>query len=93
MKYGTTIMFTGHSGAASFLAGSNLELVDREDLQVDLDAEFGGPEARKQLERKKLWKLDLRISIPVVVIYILNFVSGLVSSFWFISHFLLLYRI
>jgi hypothetical protein len=39
----------------------------------DQDAEFGGPEARKKLERRFLWKLDLRMSI-MVVIYILNYV-------------------
>lgn len=39
----------------------------------DPDAEFGGHEQRKALERKLLWKLDLRMSI-LVVIYILNYV-------------------
>jgi hypothetical protein len=39
----------------------------------DPDAEFGGTEARKKLERKFLLKLDLRMSI-MVVIYILNYV-------------------
>lgn len=38
-----------------------------------LDAEFGGSEARKQLEKKLLLKLDTRMSI-LVVIYILNYV-------------------
>lgn len=42
--------------------------------QYDPDAEFGGPEARKKLERKLLWKIDARMSI-LVVIYILNYVS------------------
>jgi len=37
------------------------------------DAEFGGPEARRKLERRLLLKLDLRMSI-MVVIYILNYV-------------------
>ena len=41
---------------------------------LDPDAEFGGPEARKKLERKLLLKLDARMSI-LVVIYILNYVS------------------
>ncbi|XP_006460061.1 hypothetical protein AGABI2DRAFT_202707 [Agaricus bisporus var. bisporus H97] len=40
----------------------------------DKDAEFGGPEARKKLERKFLLKLDLRMSI-LVVIYILNYID------------------
>lgn len=35
---------------------------------------FGGPEARRHLERKLLRKLDARMSI-LVVIYILNYVS------------------
>ena len=39
----------------------------------DEDAEFGGHEARKVLERKLLRKIDLRMSI-LVVIYILNYV-------------------
>jgi hypothetical protein len=39
----------------------------------DPDAEFGGPEARKALEKKLLLKIDLRMSI-LVVVYILNYV-------------------
>jgi len=50
---------------------------DRRDDDVDdsndLDAEFGGTEARKLLEKQLLWKLDLRMSI-LIVIYILNYV-------------------
>lgn len=41
----------------------------------DPDVEFGGKEARTTLERKLLWKLDLRMSI-LVVIYILNYVNS-----------------
>ena len=41
----------------------------------DPDNDFGGKEARKTLERKLLWKLDLRMSI-LVVIYILNYVNS-----------------
>ena len=41
---------------------------------LDPDAEFGGTEGRKKLEKRLLLKLDARISI-LVVIYILNFVS------------------
>jgi hypothetical protein len=37
------------------------------------DEDFGGHEARVKLERKLLRKLDLRMSI-LVVIYILNYV-------------------
>ena len=39
----------------------------------DPDAEFGGHEARKKLERRLLRKLDARMCI-LVVIYILNYV-------------------
>jgi hypothetical protein len=41
--------------------------------EARLDAEFGGPEERQRLERKLLWKVDVRMSI-LVVIYILNYV-------------------
>lgn len=40
----------------------------------DTEAEFGGREARLNLERKLLCKLDVRMSI-LVLIYILNFVD------------------
>ena len=40
---------------------------------LDVDAEFGGREARLLLERKLLRKLDVRMSI-LVLIYILNYV-------------------
>ncbi|EGO19879.1 hypothetical protein SERLADRAFT_453200 [Serpula lacrymans var. lacrymans S7.9] len=46
--------------------------IDEEDN--DSDAEFGGPEARKELERKFIMKLDIRMSI-LVVIYILNYID------------------
>jgi hypothetical protein len=39
----------------------------------DQDAQFGGTEARRVLEKKLLWKVDLRMSV-MVVIYILNYV-------------------
>ena len=42
----------------------------------DRDAEFGGTEARKRLEKKFLLKLDARMSI-LILIYILNYVSVL----------------
>jgi len=41
---------------------------------LDPDAEFGGAEARRKLERRLLLKLDARMSI-LVIIYILNYVS------------------
>ncbi|KAF8741122.1 hypothetical protein AX14_005723 [Amanita brunnescens Koide BX004] len=43
-------------------------------IEEDSDAEFGGPEARKALEKRLLLKLDLRMSI-LVIIYILNFID------------------
>ena len=52
-----------------------LEHYDRAaETGLDPDAEFGGTEARKRLEKKLLLKLDARMSI-LVVIYILNYVS------------------
>jgi hypothetical protein len=39
----------------------------------NLDAEFGGAESRRHLERKLLRKIDARMCI-LVVIYILNYV-------------------
>ena len=44
--------------------------------QASTDLEFGGTEARKAIEKKLLWKLDVRMSV-LVVIYILNYVSAL----------------
>ncbi|KAJ8474746.1 hypothetical protein ONZ45_g15847 [Pleurotus djamor] len=41
---------------------------------ADPDAEFGGREARLVLEKKLLWKIDLRMSI-LIVIYILNYID------------------
>ena len=49
------------------------------DALGDADAEFGGPERRRELEKKLLWKLDKRMSI-LVLIYILNFVSGTICT-------------
>lgn len=42
---------------------------------VDPDAEFGGPEERKKLERRLVWKIDCRMSI-LVLIYLLNYVRA-----------------
>ena len=60
------------------LKDTDIEKVDIRSPVVDEDpdAEFGGREERKKLERKLLTKLDLRMSV-LVVIYILNYVSGL----------------
>lgn len=55
------------------------ERVERRQQPIDLDAEFGGPEERKKLERKLLRKLDLRMSI-LIVIYILNYVRTFQGS-------------
>ena len=44
------------------------------ETDLDPDAEFGGTEARKNLEKGLLLKLDARMSI-LVVICILNYVS------------------
>ena len=49
---------------------------------LDPDAEFGGTEARKRLEKRLLLKLDARMSI-LVVIYILNYVS---CTLWMSFH-------
>jgi len=46
---------------------------EQADMAIDLDAEFGGTEARQKLEKRLLRKLDFRMSI-LVVIYILNYV-------------------
>jgi len=43
-------------------------------VEVDRDAEFGGTEARKALEKTLLWKVDLRMSI-MIFIYILNYID------------------
>jgi hypothetical protein len=45
----------------------------------DSNAEFGGTEARRVLERTLLRKIDLRMSI-MVVIYILNYVRFCLDS-------------
>ena len=40
------------------------ESIDEEKrVDVDADAEFGGPEGRQRLEKKLLLKLDLRMSM------------------------------
>ena len=45
---------------------------------VDGDAEFGGPEERKRMEKKLIRRLDMRLTI-IVVLYLLNFASFLSS--------------
>jgi hypothetical protein len=58
--------------ARELLMGLDSEL-DTGAAALDVDAEFGGREARLLLERKLLRKLDVRMSI-LVLIYILNYV-------------------
>ncbi|RXW25280.1 hypothetical protein EST38_g566 [Candolleomyces aberdarensis] len=54
--------------------GSSISHQENAYSAKDRDAEFGGPEARRILERKLLLKVDLRMSI-MVVIYILNYID------------------
>lgn len=62
-------------------------VVDEEKLSVeDTNAEFSGTETRKALEKRLLLKLDLRMSI-MIMIYILNYVTS--PSSW-LCHFLFL---
>jgi hypothetical protein len=61
--------------------------LEKQDSKVDLasspipqepDAEFGGTAARAKLERKLLWKIDLRMSILVIIyMYVAILVCGL----------------
>ncbi|KAG1744348.1 MFS general substrate transporter [Suillus occidentalis] len=62
-------MAVDYSDAAS-ISPSKHEHVECKEL--DLDVEFGG--TREKLERRLLWKLDLRMSM-LVLIYILNFID------------------
>jgi hypothetical protein len=66
-------MAADYSDAASILPSKHEHVECKE---LDFDVEFGG--TRDKLERKLLWKLDLRMSM-LVLIYILNFVSNLAS--------------
>ena len=62
----------------AFPKAASIDIVERYDADdeataaVDGDAEFGGPEARRELERKLIRKIDLRMSM-LVVAYILNY--------------------
>lgn len=53
---------------------SSMSTLEKKNGSDDLVSEVEDPESRKALERKLVRKIDLRISI-LVVIYILNFVS------------------
>ena len=48
--------------------------IARWDADDDANAEFGGAEARRELEKELLWKVDKRMSI-LILIYVLNYVS------------------
>ncbi|KIP07693.1 hypothetical protein PHLGIDRAFT_127467 [Phlebiopsis gigantea 11061_1 CR5-6] len=62
------------SSDAESLKGAEVKVAIDSLVDPDPDTEFGGREARQRLERKLLRKLDLRMSI-LVVIYILNYVD------------------
>ncbi|KAF6749945.1 MFS general substrate transporter [Ephemerocybe angulata] len=53
---------------------SHVERADSDIEGYDKDAAFGGTEARRRLEKKLLLKVDLRMSV-LVVIYILNYID------------------
>ena len=46
---------------------------------MDGDAEFGGPEERKRMEKKLIRRLDMRLAL-IVVLYLLNYVNLLLSQ-------------
>ena len=46
---------------------------------LNTNVEFGGTEARKKLERKLLWKLDLRMSILIIMCVNRNSLSSTTS--------------
>ncbi|KAL9712663.1 hypothetical protein Ac2012v2_003900 [Leucoagaricus gongylophorus] len=56
------------------MSSTNEKDNENDKIEQQQDAELGGPEARKKLEKRFLLKLDLRMSI-MVVIYILNYVD------------------
>ena len=58
---------------------------------ADEEPEFGGREARLSLERKLLHKLDMRMSI-LVLIYILNYVR-LATVTWFLRSLISVHRL
>ncbi|KAF9646956.1 MFS general substrate transporter, partial [Thelephora ganbajun] len=62
---------SGQEESDPLLSSSN---VRDSETALDPDAEFGGTEARKKLERRLLLKLDARMSI-LVIIYILNYID------------------
>jgi hypothetical protein len=63
-------------GELTHVEDSTMSRVASNDPPRNVDAEFGGTEERKRMEKRFLRKLDARMSI-MVVIYILNSVSYL----------------
>ena len=58
----------------------DIEVSKNTTVLTGTDEDFGGTEARRKLERRLLRKLDLRMSI-LIIIYILNYVSFQPRSF------------
>lgn len=66
---------TKHDAEQTYVEdNSNMSKIASNDPLRNVDAEFGGTEERKRMEKKLLRRLDARMSI-MVVIYILNYVS------------------
>lgn len=62
-----------HGNEPTYVEDNSVAKVASNDPLRNVDAEFGGTEERKRMEKKLLRKLDARMSI-MVVIYILNYV-------------------
>ncbi|KAG8680470.1 hypothetical protein FRC09_018209, partial [Ceratobasidium sp. 395] len=58
----------------TYVEDSTISKIASNDPLRNVDAEFGGTEERKKMEKKLLRKLDARMSI-MVVIYILNYID------------------
>lgn len=84
----STVDTTQYTLLPSMPSSIHKDIQDEEELRVgrpndsditsnnqDPDSEFGGSEGRKRLEKSLLLKLDLRMSI-LIVIYILNYVRA-----------------
>ena len=72
------------SSPQDFTQKSSKEIEDRQvdhQSSTDPDAEFGGHEARVQLEKKLVRKLDARMCI-LIIIYILNYVRPISSCIY-----------
>lgn len=64
----------GHDLKTTDDVGSRQDVDYVEDNGTGSDAEFGGCEERRKMEKKLVRRLDARMSI-LIVIYILNYVS------------------